>query len=224
MRFLVGLAIGSEWVTSTSMTAELWPDHARGRGIGLFQCGFGVGFFLASLIWLFVGSMGPGAWRTMYAIGVLPALVTLWIRRMIPESKLWERANERRKVALQRRRNGTDTGENPTLIRFTLAGLFIDAVIRRRTIIAFLMATTSAVGFWGISTWVPPYVGSVAAKAGLAAPQWASLRGTAYNARTIPGYVGFGFLADAFGRKPITLLYFAMSLLLTPVFFCGRMI
>jgi MFS family permease len=219
MRFLVGLAIGSEWVTGTSMTAEFWPDNARGRGIGLFQCGFGVGFFLASLVWLFVGSMGPGAWRIMYVIGVLPALLTLWIRRMIPESEVWERVNERRKAAVQRQRSGTDFGENPTLTRFTLAGLFADPVIRKRTIIAFLMATTSAVGFWGISTWVPPYVGSVAAKAGLAAPQWASFTGMAYNAGSIPGYVGFGFLADAFGRKPMTLLFFAMSLLLTPVFF-----
>src|ERR1700731_4392799 len=43
MRFLVGLAIGSEWVTGTAMTAEVWPDKARGRGIGLFQSGFGIG-------------------------------------------------------------------------------------------------------------------------------------------------------------------------------------
>ena len=100
MRFLVGLAIGSEWVTGTSMTAEFWPDHARGRGAGLFQCGFGIGFFLASFVWLFVGATGPGAWRTMYLIGVLPALLTLWIRRAIPESALWEKANERRRAAL----------------------------------------------------------------------------------------------------------------------------
>ena len=39
-RFLAGLAIGSEWVTGTSMTAEFWPDEARGKGSGLFQCGF----------------------------------------------------------------------------------------------------------------------------------------------------------------------------------------
>jgi MFS family permease len=217
MRFLVGLAIGSEWVTGTSMTAEIWPDHARGRGIGLFQSGFGIGFFLASLVWLFVGATGPGAWRTMYLIGVLPALLTLWIRRSIPESQRWERANERRKAAQQA---GVATaGKNPTLTRFTLAGLFADPAIRGRTIVAFLMATASAVGFWGISTWVPPYVGSLAAKAGLAAPQWASFTGMAYNAGTIPGYIGFGFLADAFGRKPVTLVFFAMSLLLTPVFF-----
>ena len=88
MRFLVGLAIGSEWVTGTSMTAEIWPDRARGKGIGLFQCGFGIGFFIASFTWLFVGATGPGAWRTMYLIGALPALLTLWIRWVIPESPL----------------------------------------------------------------------------------------------------------------------------------------
>jgi len=220
MRFLVGLAIGSEWVTGTSMTAEIWPDKARGRGIGLFQCGFGIGFFLASLVWLFVGATGPGAWRTMYLIGVLPALLTLWIRRAIPESQLWERANERRKAAVESRRAGTaSANEDPTLTRFSLAGVFADAAIRRRMIVAFLMATASAVGFWGISTWVPPYVGSLAAKAGLSAPQWASFTGMAYNVGTVPGYVGFGFLADAFGRKPVTFVFFVLSLLLTPVFF-----
>jgi MFS family permease len=220
MRFLVGLAIGSEWVTGTAMTAEVWPDHARGRGIGLFQSGFGIGFFLASLVWLFVGATGPGAWRTMYVIGVLPALLTLWIRRAIPESSLWERANERRKAALHHMRAvGGSVGHDRALTRFTLAELFANPAIRRRTVIAFLMATASAVGFWGISTWVPPYVGSVAAKAGLAAPQWASLAGMAYNVGSVIGYVGFGFLADAFGRKPVTLFFFAMALLLTPVMF-----
>jgi MFS family permease len=220
MRFLVGLAIGSEWVTGTAMTAEFWPDNARGRGIGLFQSGFGIGFFLASLVWLFVGATGPGAWRTMYLIGILPALLTLWIRRSIPESPLWERANARRKAAAQRQRTAVSAdGADAALTRFTLAGLFADRAIRKRTIVAFLMATASAVGFWGISTWVPPYVGSLAVKAGLPGPQWVSFTGMAYNAGSIIGYVGFGFAADAFGRKPTTLLFFAMALLLTPVFF-----
>ena len=220
MRFLAGLAIGSEWVTGTLMTAEFWPDGVRGRGIGLFQSGFGIRFFLASFVWLFVAAIGPGAWRTMYLIGVLPALLAVWIRWSIPESEPWKRTNERRKAAAQRKRaGGLSANEDPTLTQLTLAALFADPTIRKRTIIAFLMATTSAVGFWGISSWVPPYVGSIAEKAGLAAPQWASFTGMAYNAGSIPGYVGFGFLADAFGRKPITLLFFAMSFLLTPVFF-----
>ncbi len=48
LRFLVGIAIGSEWATGTSMLAELWPQNARGKGAGLMQCGLGIGFFLAS--------------------------------------------------------------------------------------------------------------------------------------------------------------------------------
>jgi MFS family permease len=81
------------------------------------------------------------------------------------------------------------------------------------------MATASAVGFWAISSWVPPFAGSVAAKAGFSGPQWASYTAMTFTAGTIVGYIGFGFLADAYGRKPITLLFFAMSLLLTPVMF-----
>lgn len=219
-RFLAGLAIGSEWVTGTSMTAEFWPDDARGKGSGLFQCGFGVGFFLASVVWLWIGATGPAAWRTMYLIGVLPALLTVWIRRAIPESALWEKANERRKAAKERKRSGSNpASEESGATRFTLVELFAAPVARNRTIIAFLMATASAVGFWGISTWVPPYVASVAARAGLSSPQWASFTGISYNVGTIAGYISLGFLADAFGRKPVTLSYFALSLLFTPVLF-----
>lgn len=220
LRFLAGLAIGSEWVTGTSMTAEFWPDRARGKGSGLFQCGFGIGFFFASVVWLFVGQAGPGAWRTMYVIGVLPALLTLWIRRAIPESPLWEKASERRKAARARQRAGAAvTPEERALARFTLTDLFSIPEVRRRTIIAFLMATASAVGFWGISTWVPPYIGSLAAATGRSSPQWASFTGMAYNAGTIAGYVALGFLADSFGRKPVTLAYFAFAWLFVPVLF-----
>ena len=219
-RLLAGLAIGSEWVTGTSMTAEFWPDDARGKGSGLFQCGFGVGFFFASVVWLFVGRTGPGAWRTMYVIGVLPALLTVWIRRAIPESPLWEKASERRKAARARQRSGAAvTDEERALTRFTFADLFSIPEVRRRTIVAFLMATASAVGFWGISTWVPPYIGSAASAAGLSSPQWASFTGMAYNAGTIAGYIALGFLADVFGRKPVTLAYFAFAWLFVPVLF-----
>jgi MFS family permease len=219
MRFLVGLAIGSEWVTGASMTAEFWPNHARGRGAGLFQCGFGIGFFLAAVVWLYVGATGPGAWRTMYLIGVLPALLTLWIRRAIPESSLWQRANEQRRAARREKAGAALSLQERSLTRFTLADLFVEPEIRYRTIIALLTATASAVGFWAISTWVPPFAGSLAAKAGLSGPQWASYTAMTFTAGTIVGYVGFGFLADAYGRKPITMLFLALSLLLTPVLF-----
>src|SRR6516165_4297422 len=106
LRFLVGLEIGSEWVTGTSIVSEFWPDKNRGKGVGLMQCGFGVGFFLASLAWLFISPLGPSAWRVMFLLGVVPALLTLWIRRAIPESEKWERVNEQRAAAPERKRSG----------------------------------------------------------------------------------------------------------------------
>ena len=77
LRFLVGVCIGSEWVTGTSIVAELWPDKNRGKGVGLMQTGFGVGFFLASVAWYFIFPVGPDAWRVMFLLGVVPALLTL---------------------------------------------------------------------------------------------------------------------------------------------------
>ena len=62
LRFLVGVAIGSEWVTGASIVSEIWPDRARGKGVGLMQCGLGIGFFLASLAWLVINPLGPSAW------------------------------------------------------------------------------------------------------------------------------------------------------------------
>src|SRR5207245_8382735 len=85
LRFLVGVAIGSEWATGASIVSELWPDNARGKGGGLLQCGAGVGGILASAVWLLIGGMGPHAWRWVYVIGGLPAFIVLWIRRHIPE-------------------------------------------------------------------------------------------------------------------------------------------
>jgi MFS family permease len=204
LRFLVGVAIGSEWSTGTSMMAEIWPNGTRGKGAGLMQCGLGIGFFLASAIWLVVGPTGPAAWRIMFLIGVIPALVTLWIRRGIEEPEMWKAASLRR----QREKE-----------RFTLNQLLADRTLRARTLFALAMSLTTTLAWWGISTWVPPYVGSLAVKAGLNGPQWAALAGITYNIGAIAGYIGLGFFADKWGRKPVTITFFAMSLILTPVLF-----
>jgi len=208
-RLVVGIAIGSEWATGTSIVAELWPDKARGKAAGLMQCGLGIGFFVASLVWLFVGKLGTDAWRTMYFIGILPALFTLWMRRGIPESQKWENAAAERRSAKSR-------GERT---RFTLVELFADREVRRHTIFAFLLSLTTTLTWWGISAWLPPYVASVAAKAGLPGAQWASYAGMAYNVGAILGYISLGFFADAVGRKPVALSFVALAWLTTPVVF-----
>jgi MFS family permease len=220
LRFAVGIAIGSEWATGSSMMAELWPQGARGKGAGLMQCGLGIGFFLASFIWLFVSGFGPDAWRFMFVIGILPALLTLWIRTSIDESEVWQEVDAKRRAARARKDTGaTLTANEQALTRFTVADLFAEPEIRKRTIVAFLMSLTTTLAWWGISSWVPPYIASVAAKNGLPGPQWAIYAGMAYNFGAILGYVSLGFLSDYFGRKPVTMAYFAIAFLMTPVLF-----
>ncbi|HYZ43284.1 MAG TPA: MFS transporter [Xanthobacteraceae bacterium] len=218
LRFLVGLAIGSEWATGASITAELWPAKARGKGGAFLQSGYPIGSILASGVWLAIGSSGPGAWRYMYLIGVLPALVVFWIRRNIPESPRWEESNRRRRAAYRLRRQGAALeGENAALVRFTLIDMFAEPAVRLRLVVTFVMSLSVTIGYWGVSTFVPAYVGSVAATAALPAQRYAALVGLIQNLGALAGFASFGFLADAFGRKPTTMLYYLMCLVLTPI-------
>jgi MFS family permease len=227
LRFLVGVAIGSEWATGASIVSEVWPDHARGKGGGLLQGGFGLGSILVSLVWLgitsdslgaWLGTQGPHAWRYLYLIGVLPALVVLWIRRNIPESPRWEEANERRRFAQAQRQSGAVLeGVDAALTRFTVVDLFSDRSVRRPLIFAFLMMLSVTFAFYGVGTFIPTYVAGVAAKAGLSGPAWAGWAGLITSVCGTFGFVSLGFLADAVGRKPTVMLWYTMCLVLTPL-------
>ncbi len=81
------------------------------------------------------------------------------------------------------------------------------------------MSLTTTLAWWGISTWVPPFVAGLAAKQHLPPQVWASYAGMSYNIGAICGYIGLGFFADRFGRKPIIMIFFAASLVLTPVLY-----
>src|SRR5207244_13542266 len=195
-----------------SIVSELWPDHARGKGGGLLQMGAGVGSVIASLVWLaitsdtiggWLGTTGPNAWRWLYLIGVLPALIVLWIRRNIPESPRWEEANERRRFAQSQHRSGAVLeGVDAALTKFTVVDRFSDRSVRRPLIVAFLMMLSVTFAFWGVGTFIPTYVAGVAAKAGLSGPAWAGWAGLITAVCGTFGFVSLGFLSDAIGRKP----------------------
>ncbi|MCL6626330.1 MFS transporter [Alicyclobacillus shizuokensis] len=220
LRFLVGLCIGSEWGTGTSMVAEVFPAKTRAKAAGIMQSGLGIGFFVASLIWFFVGNMGPNAWRIMYLIGVLPALVLLWLRRNVDESIRWEQANALRNHVRRKVESGAAVSdEEKTYALFTMKALFSSKNLRKGALLGLLMSLTTTVGWWAISSWVPAYIGAVAATHGLSTTHWSSLSGMIYNVGAILGYVMLGFMADAWGRKKTTLMYFGLSLILTPVLF-----
>jgi len=90
LRALYGVAMGGEWGVGASLTMESIPPHARGFVSGLLQSGYPTGYFLASIVY---GLLFPTiGWRGMFMVGVLPALLVLYIRRRVPESPGWDRA------------------------------------------------------------------------------------------------------------------------------------
>src|ERR1019366_2032272 len=69
LRFITGMAMGSEWSTGVAMVAETWPDRARSKGAGFLQSGFGWGTLLAALTWWAISRANPagaGSWRIMF--------------------------------------------------------------------------------------------------------------------------------------------------------------
>ncbi len=90
LRALYGIAMGGEWGVGASLAMETIPPHARGFVSGLLQSGYPTGYFLASIVYgLLFQSIG---WRGMFMIGVIPALLVLYIRRNVPESPAFERS------------------------------------------------------------------------------------------------------------------------------------
>jgi len=88
VRALFGVAMGGEWGIGSALTMETIPASARGFVSGLLQTGYPTGYLLASLaVYLFYDRLG---WRYMFVLGVLPAVLVLFIRRGIEESPAWK--------------------------------------------------------------------------------------------------------------------------------------
>jgi MFS family permease len=87
LRTLFGIAMGGEWGVGASLAMETIPPYARGFVSGLLQAGYPTGYLVASIVYtLLFPAVG---WRGMFVVGVLPALLVLYVRRRVPESPSW---------------------------------------------------------------------------------------------------------------------------------------
>jgi SHS family lactate transporter-like MFS transporter len=98
LRALFGIAMGGEWGVGSALTMETVPTHARGFVSGLLQAGYPSGYLLASVVfgvlYQYIG------WRGMFFIGVLPALLVLYVRAKVPESPAWKAMEKRPRPGL----------------------------------------------------------------------------------------------------------------------------
>ncbi len=220
LRFLTGLGLGAEWGPGTAILGESWPAKSRGRAASVLQSAIGFGLLIASGVWLFVAPLGPAAWRYMFMIGVLPALSVLWIRTSVQDPDLWIAARERRRQARERVASGRSVRpEDRALARFTVKQILASPDLRRRLLLLLMLSLSTIVAWWAVSTWIPFYAGQIAARAGGNAQRAGALAGLYYNVGGILGYFVFGVLADAWGRKPTMVLYYAGAVVLVLVLF-----
>ncbi|HJR12156.1 MAG TPA: MFS transporter [Rhodanobacteraceae bacterium] len=103
LRSLFGIAMGGEWGTGASLAMESIPAHSRGIVSGVLQSGYPCGYLLCAIAYgLLFNSIG---WRGMFALGIIPALLVLYLRRSVPESPVFE----------QRQRAGVRRGVRETM-------------------------------------------------------------------------------------------------------------
>ena len=203
-RALLGLGMGGEWASGAALVAESWPAKHRGRALGFMQSSWAIGFATAALV---VGWVLPRyGWRTVFFIGVLPALFTLWIRRNVEEPDAWKAAHRTRHAPSQ---SGA---------RARVADMFSGTMLRL-TIVLTLMNAFVLFGWWGLNGWIPAYLSLPVAQGGIGlSTTTMSWFVVAMQVGMWLGYVSFGYIADAIGRKRVYVAYLVMASLLLPLY------
>jgi MFS family permease len=181
LRFITGLAIGSEWSTGIALVAETWPDRARPKGCGFLQSGFGGGALLAALAWFILSQTNPwGAesWRIMFLLGALPALAVLYLRRALDESERWMSAVRDQKWAATEKDAQAGSAPRRAARPFTLAEILREPESRRRILLLTLLSLATTVGWWAVSSWLQVYTEQLAKELGLGPGIWGRVWGS----------------------------------------------
>jgi MFS transporter, SHS family, lactate transporter len=188
LRAVYGIGMGGEWGVGASIAIEAIPPRWRGLLSGMLQEGYAVGYLLAAAAYFFV--FPHFGWRAMFFIGGAPALLTLYIRTKVPESKAWERM----RIA---------PGAIWTTIRSNL-GLFGYLVL--------LMTMMNLISH-GTQDLYPTFL----EKARGFNPRTVAVIAVIYNIGALAGGLLFGWLSDAWGRRRAMVTAVALGLIVVPV-------
>ena len=215
-RFVLGLGMGGEWNTGATLVAESWPTEFRAKAISMVQSSWALGFAAAALV------AGPVAryygWRAVFFVGILPALVTLWIQSSVPESEMWRERQS--PVADESEGTGKD-GTSCVSARFSV---IFRAPYARPTFALLLFNFFGLFAWWGLFTWLPPYLSLPVEQGGrgFGVLGMTTLMVVLNLCGMFPGYVSFGWVADHFGRRKACLFYTLAAALLIPLYAAAR--
>lgn len=188
-RALLGLGFGGEWAAGAVLMGEAIRAQYRGRAVGSVQSGWAVGWGLAVLSQAILFSYLPPelAWRWMFAIGALPALLVFYLRRYVTEPE----------IAAETRVKQAASGDRPSLLE-----IFSGSTLKT-TILASLMVTGCQGGYYAITFWVPRFL-TVERKLSV-------VSSTGYlSALIIGSFIGYlvgAWLADRIGRRNLFLTF-----------------
>src|SRR6202035_3047756 len=124
----------------SALLAETWPARFRPWVAAVLQTAVNLGVLLACLTTFLLAGFGP---RCVFLVGILPALLVLWIRSSVPEPEAWHHAKERAKF-------------DPTHIQPSIRDLFRGEV-RRTTILTIIVCACSLSAWWAVMFWNPQH-------------------------------------------------------------------
>ena len=212
-RFILGLGMGGEWNTGATLVAETWPAELRAKAISIVQSSWAIGYALAALVSGIV--LHYADWRMAFFVGILPALVVLWIQRGVPESELWRD----RFQATAGHVSTSGTGDK---------GAGFIRIFRppygKQTLALLLMNFFGMFAWWGLFTWIPPYLSLPVDQGGrgFGIMSTTTLLVVLNLAGMFPGYASFGWVADYLGRRKSFILYTFVAALLVPIYALAR--
>jgi MFS family permease len=196
-RFVLGLGMGGEWTAGAALIAETWRAGHRGKALGLMQSSYAIGEAIAALVVVVV--LPHFGWRAVFLVGVLPALLVLWIRAEVPEPAIWKH----RAASLN------------SVPRRTV----LSRTVLRAGALATTMNAFSLFGYWGLFTWIPAYLSAPISQGGrgIGLVKTTSFFLVLCGGKWL-GYASFGFLADAFGRRKPYFAYLFIAAVLVPLY------